>query len=312
MVAYLQGFGHRLLASNGWDVIRVGQACANLDSCYIWNCDESAMVISAVQADHDHFIVEFTDLAQFDIRFESQQVRISIDDDCVSEESIDHLLADQIWPRIIAHSNQLVVHGAAIVLPLGALILIGASGSGKSTLAASFHQAGYGLLGDDAMVVSTRDRTAFCRAVYPSLRLFPDTIDMLFGRSEDYSPVAHYTDKRNMHLYPEARPPVAEVPILGMLFLASPDERPGVTLRPLAVSRTCVNVIEHSFWLNPKDMDRTTDKLRQASQLAEFVPALEISYPRNFAGLPDLHETVLNHFGIAGRSETPAMRVGSE
>lgn len=97
----------------------------------------------------------------------------------ICKNTINHFLTDQVIPRAIAGEGQLVIHAGAIVKGAGAVLLIGASGRGKSTLTTSFHIAGNVMLGDDAIVIELKEDGATAMAVYPSLRLLPDSIEAL-------------------------------------------------------------------------------------------------------------------------------------
>lgn len=101
----------------------------------------------------------------------------------LSRPTLDHFLADQVLPRVRAQGGDFVLHAGAVRVDGAAILLMGASGRGKSTLVTSLDSAGLALLGDDAMVVSCLDEHPRTKAVYPSLRLLPDSIAALFCES---------------------------------------------------------------------------------------------------------------------------------
>ncbi len=57
--------------------------------------------------------------------------------------TLQHLLFDQILPRLIAHAGRLVLHASAVGASAGAILFLGGTGQGKSTLAASFGSTVY-------------------------------------------------------------------------------------------------------------------------------------------------------------------------
>ncbi len=60
-------------------------------------------------------------------------------------------------PYLATLRGRTAMHAAAVVLPSGAVLLCGRAGAGKSTLALALDRAGFGVLGDDHVVLEIRD-----------------------------------------------------------------------------------------------------------------------------------------------------------
>lgn len=210
----------------------------------------------------------------------------------IPAETLDHFLADQVLPRILAHEGRLVLHAGAIKRSGSAIVFLGQSGRGKSTLVASLDQAGFTLIGDDALIVSREDQ-AFCiRAVYPSLRLLPDSLEALFQDRPATSKVAHYSSKQRIDVPVAPDRNTDPLPISAIFSLAEPSPDGAIHLRPMSPAETCMALITNSFALDPTDKDLARKKLADASKLANEVPAYEVSYPRDYARLPDVHAAI--------------------
>ena len=271
----------------GWSITRSAEARANnFVSKILWSDDTSFSVFGS---GYNLFGVSFPELLDFEIDFSGKVVRL-IAGDTVSSETIYHLLADQIFPRIITHEGNLVLHAAGVSIMGQAVLFIGPSGSGKSTLAASLRSSGHTLLGDDAMIISDAGGDPAVRAVYPSLRLFPDSIDRILDRTAEISPVASYTTKRNVS-YGDARSDDA-LPVRAA-FMLVPARGDTVSVEPMRPSEACMAFVEHSFWMDPTDLRRTKKRMVQASALAEGVPTFRLAYPRDYAALTAVHETLV-------------------
>ncbi len=275
-----------------WTVIRgAGDALPSGALSPIWSDDSfSVSIVDAEDSAAQTVVITFDDLARFTLSFDDREILIASFGD-VAEMTIEHLLFDQIWPRIIAHDGRLVLHGAAVATSTGAIIIVGQSGTGKSTLAASLHQRGFALLGDDAIIISMIDGIAYCRAVYPSLRLYADSIDALFDERVAQSEMAHYSDKRNVHLTAAAGGD--EQPIRAIFFIDRDDECPFPAVTSLSPAEACMRLVEHSFWLDPTDLNLTAEKLRAAGALASSIPSCQLSYKRDYAGLCDVQAAML-------------------
>ena len=80
----------------------------------------------------------------------------TIDAPCetVSGPEWEHRLLAYALPYLLGDRGDLILHGAAIDTPNGAVVLLGPSGRGKSTLALAAVAAGHRVLGDDAVRVT--------------------------------------------------------------------------------------------------------------------------------------------------------------
>lgn len=80
------------------------------------------------------------------------------------------------------------LHASAIEIDGAAVALVGAGQAGKSTTAAAFASMGYRVLTDDIAPVLERSGRPYLQPAYPQLRLWPDSVALLYG-SEDALPM---------------------------------------------------------------------------------------------------------------------------
>lgn len=73
------------------------------------------------------------------------------------------------------------LHASAVVFGDAAVALLGPAGAGKSTTAAAFAGLGHPVLSDDVVALSERDGALYVEPAYPHLRLWPSSVDILYG-----------------------------------------------------------------------------------------------------------------------------------
>ena len=246
------------------------------------------------QSSAGDFRLHFFDLIVMNVSFATRRIIANPLQHDLPRATVDHLLFDQLVPRIRSHEGHLVAHAAALRHGTGAILLMGASGKGKSTLAAALALLGCDLLGDDAVIISINEQRVMATAIYPSLRLLPDSAQALFGQSYKSSPTAHYTSKlRVAYDLTEGLP--SRLPVRGIFVLAGSDpEASEVTINSLNPSRVCMQLIQESFALDPSDTARAAQRLAIASRVAETVPAFELNYPRNYGRLKEVGRAVMD------------------
>ena len=204
-----------------------------------------------------------------------------------------HILHDQLYPRIEAHHDKLVLHAGAYVSDGYSVLVAGASGRGKSSLVASFDQAGLPLLGDDAMIISFADGIARARPVYPSLRLLPDSIEALMPEIITAGPIAHYSRKERIDVAGNRQGASEPLPVRAIFAIAEPSPH-AIQIRRLPPGKACIELLANSFALDPSDTSRARQRMEQASKLLRQAPAFELAYPRDYARLPEVRQAILD------------------
>ncbi len=250
------------------------------------------------------FLVSFDSLAQFLIAPDDRSVTIFDVASIATSADLDHLLYDHVAPRLVAEQGALVLHGSAVEIDGALAVFLGETGAGKSTLAASLHNAGYRLHGDDAVVIEMRDGRYVGRAVYPSLRLYPETIAAVLGNQIPTTQMAHYSDKLRVTLSEATSNDIAAPAPIAALFLLSGEDSDlspeALEMRP---SEACMALVGQSFTLDPGNAGKAADRLQKISALGDTVPIYRLTYPRDFGRFKELHDVIRS---CITRAQAPA------
>lgn len=258
--------------------------------------DGDDVVLSLARAGGDYWL-RFPDLADFLLQLGANKV-LAWPEVGTDAPTLEHLLVDQVLPRLLAHKSRLMVHGSALAIGGRHALFIGSSGWGKSTLAGLLEREGNTLLSDDCVELIAKGDRHQALPTYPSLRLYADSLDQLFPGIDAAAQVASYTDKRRVPQHAAARAglggPTSLVDalyVLGDPALATE----ATTITPLRPSQTCQALIQHSFRLDLGDRDANAAHFAQCSAAARALPAFSLSYPRDYALGPTLARDIRNH-----------------
>lgn len=246
--------------------------------------------------------MRFGQAAAFRVCFTSRTITLvgGVQDD---PAMIDHLLFDHVIPRTLAAEAPLVLHGSLVEIGGRLSVFVGETGAGKSTLGASLHAHGHRLLGDDAVIVTEADGAFLGEAVYPSLRLFPDSIAELLGERVDTAPMAAYSEKRHVTGFRTASAGVPPLPIACIFSLAGGEEAPRI--RPLSPREGCMALVDQSFALDPEDVRAAGGRLAAAAQLASASACFELAVPHDYARLPEAHRLIEAAMAGCGTDTAP-------
>lgn len=238
------------------------------------------------------YVLRFSGLADFMLDFAEQSIRIralpSVDDN-----TLEHLLVDQVLPRFLAHEGELLVHASALTIDGRTALFLGESGWGKSTLAALLHRAGHQLHSDDCVQLQRQGNRYFALPTYPSLRLLADSLDETFPGAGGLAAVAGYSSKRRLPMVP---PALATPPIAALYLLDEPsDDFRSVVIDAMRPASACLELMRHSFKLEVADRVRTQLMFSACSEVARSVPAFSLDYPRDYRQSDELVRAITRH-----------------
>jgi len=212
-------------------------------------------------------------------------------DQGLPEGTLEHMLIDQVLPRVLAHRGRLVIHAGCVLTPFGAIGFLGESGAGKSTLCAECVRAGHPLLGDDGVVIRETAAGFEVIATYPGLRLLPDPLLRLFDVEAGGAPVAHYTSKRRLDRnHRELTLATGPRSLLALYVLEAGTE---IGIEPVAAREAFMALLSGSFQLHLDDRDRSRGLFERIGALQAAVPVRRLTYPRDFAHLEAVREALM-------------------
>src|SRR5262249_55064163 len=90
------------------------------------------------------------------------------------------------------------LHASAVALDGRGVVFLGPGGAGKSTLAAALVLTGAELVSDDLVPILEEDGRISIVPASPSLRLWPESVAMLFGDAEALPRLSPAWDKRGL------------------------------------------------------------------------------------------------------------------
>ena len=254
------------------------------DWLHSWREEDGELVLSCARRQYEggavHYLLRFPELADFVVTGDT--VTCHPLPGC-RDDSLRHLLLDQVIPRLWAHRGNLVLHASAVVLPDGSVVaFLGESGWGKSTLAAALQSRGCQLLSDDSISLGSEDGHALLTPSYTGLRLNDDSIAVLGLEGQTWSSVSHYSDKRRFDPATEEGTD-ATFPLHTLYVLREPEPLADISMETVAGAKIVTTLIKRSFLLDVRDTTSAKQQLQQATSLLSAIPQVRtLAYPRDY------------------------------
>lgn len=269
---------------------------------HAWNDNDGNVVLqlAVLEPETDDFSASFLLRApaagDFILNPAAGSVSVRADVDC-APNTLEHLLIDQVLPRMLAQRGHMMVHASLVQVGSKASLFLGNSGWGKSTIAGLLHNQGMIALCDDCVLLEVRQGEVWATPAYPGLRLHEDSISHVFGDALELTRVAHYSRKQRVIGLPLPLEPQAPLSLASIYLLGDPRTSKGeLSIKPLTSAAACIALVEHSFRLDPTDRDQTVRVLHQAGNVARSVPAFALRQPHDFKRHNQLTALLQEHF----------------
>lgn len=220
---------------------------------------------------------------------------------CPGGVSLADLQAHLVGPVLgclLRRRGVLCLHASALAIGGRAVLIVGAKKAGKSTTAAALAQQGAAVLADDLAVISPTDRDFCVQPGYPSMRLWPATIEQLYGATPELPRVYSDREKRYVALdnqeaspaafYPAALP-LAAIYVLGKRLATLPA--PAITA--LTGQAGLLLLLANTFGNYVMNDCLRAQELSLLAQIANRVPIRQVMRPNNLQTLPALSRAIL-------------------
>lgn len=242
----------------------------------------------------DAYLLRFEDLAEFWVSGSGDCIRCW-DIAGTPHQTIRHLLLDQVIPLVLNLRGGEALHAGAVATRHGACAFVGASGAGKSTLVASLAQQGCALLADDCLALEETPEAVWAVPSYQALRLWPDAARALLGAECVVPVVAHYTDKRLVGAGGNGLPGPA--PLTRIYLLEPSGATEAVSIAPVSKRHALMKLVEAAFRLDIRDRAMLARQFCFLARLVAQVRVVKLRFPKDFARLSGVRETVLSDRG---------------
>jgi hypothetical protein len=247
------------------------------------------------------YLLRFTGLADFVVNRNGTRIVVHPAGD-VPEETLRHLLIDQVLPLALSRRGHLSLHASAVHLPgIGTVGFVGGTGRGKSTLAAGLAARGGRIVTDDCLAIDFVDGAAYALPGYPGLRLWPSLAANKLLRAAAGSRVAHYSRKRRTRR--GALPFRGRPSPLRALFLLAPRASAGapLSIRRCRASAGLMGLLRFAHALDVEDRRDQAGRFAGLARLATSVPVLRLRLRHGLSRLPQAADLIRAYAGQLGR-----------
>ncbi len=245
-------------------------------------------------ADGKYFRLLYADDTQFVVDRQGTHVWATWPDTLTLEDTATYLLGP-VLGFILRLRGVTCLHASAVAVGGRALIILGPSGAGKSTTAATFARLGYKVLADDIVALDEREDGFWARPAYPRVRLWPASVNALYGTEEALPRLTPTWEKRYLDLladglkFQESPLPVAAIYLLG----ERQASQTAPYVEPVPDNQSLMTLVANTYGTHWLDATMRAAEFKVLGRLRARVPLRRVIAHAQPNFLPKLCEVVL-------------------
>lgn len=170
------------------------------------------------------------------------------------------------------------LHASAVAIGNSAIALVGESGAGKSTTAAAFAHLNYRVLAEDVVTLDERNGKFLVHPAYPYIRLWPSSVELLYGTPDALPLLTPTWDKHCLHLLERGHPFSSESLPLAAVYLLG--ERSSVANAPfveaVAPSEGLIRLVTNTYAASLLDKQGRAREFALLGRLTQQLPVRRV------------------------------------
>lgn len=258
-----------------------------------WRLRDGQISIS-VGKENDLYWLRFPQLVDFALHPQSNQITAYRQKN-IPDNTVCHLLLDQVIPRLLSHQGQLIIHASCIQVEDSLIAFCGESGWGKSTLAACLYKQGNTLITDDCLLLETKNSSITGIPNYQGLRLLEDSLSLLPDLQKETTVVSHYASKKRIPV--SRKKQIRAIPVSNIFILNDPNQlcdNHSISTEVISRAPALIELIKHCFPLDITDSNRTAKQLANLATLINNSNTQfhHLKYPRNMELLANVLKAI--------------------
>ncbi len=275
---------------------------SDCDAWYIsHNRDESGQPTLAVWKikDTGHFRIRYSDGVEFIIDRSGSEVWATWPDTLTLEDMATYLLGP-IFGFLLRLRGGACLHASAIAIDGKAVALLGPAGAGKSTTAAALARLGYSVLSEDVVALCEQGGDYLAQPGYPLIRLWPDSVQALYGASDALPLLTPNWDKRYLGLTKNgSRFQPEPLPLVAIYFLNErSDEASAPFVEAIPPREGLITMVANTYTNFLLDQDMRAREFDLLGRLLSTVPFRRVTPHADPARLPELCRAIIEDFHI--------------
>jgi hypothetical protein len=252
------------------------------------------LIVSKV---NNGFSFEYCDGINFVVEENGNSVWATWPDEMTLEDTVVYLVGP-VLGFVLRLKGITCLHASAVVVNDLAVVFAGSQGTGKSTLAAAFANLGYAVMSDDVTALACEADAIVAQPAYPRVRLWPGSVNELFGSENALPLLTPNWDKRYLDLTQEGYRfhdtplPVGAIYVLG----DHSHESATVSTTNMPAATGLLQLLANTYCGYLIGKGERAEEFEFLSRVASSIPIRMVRQGSDFSRPSDLCDVILKDF----------------
>jgi len=241
-----------------------------------------------------YFRFAYADKTDFVLNRAGTEIWVAWPASLTLEDACTYLLGP-IMGFVMLLRGVVCLHASAVAVGDQAIALLGPAGSGKSTTAAAFSDRGYNILAEDVVTLDDRQDQFLVRPGYPCIRLWPSSINALYGSETHLPKLTPNWDKRYLDL--NDRFENRSLPLTAIYYLHERSEDPTAPfVECFDKSEGLMSVVANTYATKLMNKQMRAREFRLLTRLLNNVPLRRVTPHADPLRIPELCDRILSDY----------------
>jgi len=243
------------------------------------------------------FRLRYRDGTEFFLSESGNEIWATWPENLTLEDTATYLLGP-VFGFLLRLRGVTCLHASAIAVDGRAIALIGPPGAGKSTTAAAFTQQGYPALSEDVVALCDLGDSFLVQPGYPLIRLWPESVQALFGSKDALPPLTPNWDKRYLDLTRNGLSFQGQpLPLAALYILDERSDDPAAPFVEAVPSHTgLIELLTNTYTNYLLDQRMRAREFDLLGRLVKNAPLRRLKPHSDPARLPELCRFILDDF----------------
>lgn len=246
---------------------------------YISDDTETAPALQVWKtADGAYFRLRYADDTQFLVAAAGHEVHAISPPGSTLEDTATYLLGP-ILGFAMRLRGVTCLHASVVAIGGAAIAIAGPAGAGKSTAAARFSAMGHAVLADDIAALAEFDGAVHVQPAYPQLRLWPDSVAMLYGAVDALPRLTPTWDKRALVMSRPGAFQQRSLPLRAVYVLSEQPDYPEPAIEDVSGAERLRLLLANTYVGYLLDRNMRHQEFESLARLASSVPVRRLIRP---------------------------------
>lgn len=244
-----------------------------------------------------HYHLEYADGTQFLIDDQGKQIWATWPADTLTLEDTATYLLGPVMGFTLLLRGFISLHACAVAIGNRAVAIMGPAGSGKSTTAAAFAERGYCILAEDVVTLRDVGTEFLVQPGYPSIRLWPSSVEALYGSEASLPKLTPTWDKCYLDLTQDKYEfQTSPLPLAAIYLLAERTDDPAAPfVQDLAPAEKLISLIANTYAAYLMDRQMRGREFKFLHRVLNAVPVRRVTSHSDPARIGELCQVILEN-----------------